>query len=248
MTLRADLDGMVAIVTGASSGIGRHMCSVLTRNGAGVVAAARRADRLEELSRADARITAQQCDVTDPDDCAGLVERARQLGGPQIVVNAAGFGDARPALEVSVEEFRRTVDVDLTATFQISALAARAMPGGGSVINIASIFGLVGSWPVAHAAYTAAKGGVVNLTRQLGAEWARAGIRVNAIAPGWFPSEQTDEMFADDRSMSWLERNTPIGRPGRLAELDGALLLLASPASTYLTGQIIAVDGGWTAR
>lgn len=247
MTFSADLGGRVAIVTGASSGIGQHFCSVLTRSGAKVVAAARRVERLEELAAREPAVVAQPCDVTAAEDVDRLVEVAAGLGGPHIVINAAGFGDAKPALETSVEDFRRTVEVDLTATFAVSTAAARVMHDGGSIINIASILGLGGSWPVTQAAYCAAKGGVVNLTRQLGAEWASRGIRVNAIAPGWFPSEQTDEMFADERSMSWLRRNTPMARPGRLDELDGALLLLASGASSFITGQILAVDGGWTA-
>lgn len=248
MSITADLKGLTAVVTGASSGLGRHFCQVLTDNGAQVIAAARRADRLDELVADGAAAVAQRCDVTDSADIAALISVAQQCGGPHIVVNAAGWADDRPALDTSAEHFRKTLDVDLTATFEVSAEAARAMPDGGSIINIASVLGLVGSWPVAQAAYCAAKGGVINLTRQLGAEWAARGVRVNAIAPGWFPSELTDEMFADEASMKWVKRNTPMGRAGRLDELDGALLLMASPSSTFLTGQILAVDGGWTAR
>ena len=251
MTLTADLGGTVAVVTGASSGLGRHFCRVLAANGATVVAAARRADRLAELAAEQPRVRPEVCDVTSAQDCERLVARAVELGGPHVLVNAAGFGDAQPALETSIENFRRTLEVDLTATFQLSVLAARAMLAagrGGSIVNIASILGLVGSWPVTQSAYAAAKGGVDNLTRSLGTEWARDGIRVNAIAPGWFPSEQTEAMFADERAMAWLRRNLPVGRPGQVQELDGVLLLLASPASSYLTGQVITVDGGWTAR
>lgn len=248
MTLTADLSGQVVVVTGASSGIGRHFCRLLADSGATVVAAARRTARLEELAAVTPAIVPFTCDVTDSAAVDELMARAADLGGPHVVVNAAGYGDAKPALETTVEEFRDTLEVDLTGTFQVAKAAARAMPDGGSIINIASVLGLVGSWPITQAAYCAAKGGVVNLTRQLGAEWARLGIRVNAIAPGFFPSEQTDEMFANEKSMAFLGRNTPMGRVGRLEELDGALLLLASSASTFITGQIIAVDGGWTAR
>lgn len=248
MTITADLTGLVAVVTGASSGIGRHFCRVLTDNGARVVAAARRRERLDDLVAEGGAAVAVAADVSVADDVAELIGAAAELGGPHIVVNAAGFGDDAPAKTVAMEEFSRAIDVNLTATFAVAQAAANAMPDGGSIINIASILGLGAAWPIKQAAYCAAKGGVVNLTRQLGAEWARDGIRVNAIAPGWFPSEQTDEMFADERALNWVKRNTPIGRPGRLEELDGSLLLLASPTSTFLTGQTLAVDGGWSSR
>ncbi|GAB93649.1 SDR family NAD(P)-dependent oxidoreductase [Gordonia rhizosphera] len=248
MTVRADLQGQVAVVTGASSGIGHHFCSVLTENGATVIAAARRLDRLEKVVADGAAAEAVQCDVTNADDVERLIEAAKYRGGPDIVVNAAGWAKDTPATETPLDEFRQTLEVDLTAIFSVAATAARAMSDGGSIINIASILGLGASWPITQAAYCAAKGGVINLTRQLGAEWASKGIRVNAIAPGWFPSELTDEMFENEKAMGWIKRNTPIGRPGRLDELDGALLLMASPTSTYLTGQVLAVDGGWTAR
>lgn len=243
------LAGKVAVVTGASSGIGRHFCGVLAAHGAKVVAAARRIDRLEALAAESENITAAECDVTSSDDCAGVIGAATELGGVDILVNAAGFGDSMPAVDLSVSDFRRTLDVDLTATFELSVLAARAMEGrGGSIVNIASVLGLTGSWPVTQAAYCAAKGAVVNLTRQLGCEWAEQGIRVNAIAPGWFPSELTDTMFADEKSMAWLVRNTPMRRVGRLSELDGPLLLLAGDSGSFITGQTIAVDGGWTSH
>ncbi len=120
--------------------------------------------------------------------------------------------------------------------------------GQGSVINIASIMGLVASSPIKEASYCASKGALVNLTRELAVQWAGRGVRVNCIAPGWFPSELTARMLEDDKSMRWLERNTPMPRVGRPGELDGALLLLAGPAGSFITGQTITVDGGWTAR
>jgi hypothetical protein len=120
--------------------------------------------------------------------------------------------------------------------------------GKGSIVNIASIIGLVGSGQIGQASYCASKGAVISLTRELGTQWAQRGVRVNALAPGWFHTEMTDAMFADEKAMSWLRRNCPLGRPGEDHELDGALLFLASDASSYCTGQVIAVDGGWTAR
>jgi NAD(P)-dependent dehydrogenase (short-subunit alcohol dehydrogenase family) len=120
--------------------------------------------------------------------------------------------------------------------------------GGGSIVNVASMLGLVASAPVKQASYCASKGGLVNLTRELAVQWARRGVRVNAIAPGWFRSEMTEAMFGDERSMAFVRRDAPMARPGDEHELDAALLFLASDASSYITGQVLCVDGGWTAR
>ena len=245
-----DLTGLVAIVTGASSGLGHRFTRVLAHRGATVLAAARRLDRLEDLAAGSDRVVPVRCDITVDEDRDALFARAADLGGVDVLVNNAGWAEALPAAEHPLESFRKTLEVDLTALFALSVAAADQMRSGGagSIVNIASVLGLVGSAPVTQAAYGAAKGGVVTLTRHLACEWARDGIRVNAIAPGWFPSELTEQMFADEAAATWIRRNTPVGRPGRPEELDGALLLLAGPASTYITGQVIAVDGGWTAR
>jgi NAD(P)-dependent dehydrogenase (short-subunit alcohol dehydrogenase family) len=151
-----------------------------------------------------------------------------------------------------VSDFRHTIDVNLVGLFALTQAAARhALATGAplSVVNVASILGLVAGTPVKQAGYCASKGGVVNLTRELGAQWARKGIRVNAIAPGWFPSEMTQEtMFDDEAGLDFIVRNAPMARGGRPDELDGALLYLAGDASTYVTGQVLTVDGGWTIR
>ncbi len=157
-----------------------------------------------------------------------------------------------PALEESLGSFTEVLEVNLTSVFALSQAAAGHFIGsgeGGSIVNIASMLGLVASAPINEASYVASKSGVVGLTRELGCQWARKGVRVNAIAPGWFESEMTaGSMFGDERSEAFLTRNAPIGRGGHTHELDGALLLLASGAGSYLVGQTIAVDGGWTAR
>lgn len=149
-----------------------------------------------------------------------------------------------------MDHFRRVVDVNLHALFRLCQLAAQPMlaRGRGSIVNVASMLGLVASAPIRQASYCASKGAVVNLTRELGCQWARKGVRVNAIAPGWFPSEMTSDMWHDEASVAYVEANCPMGRAGAEEELDGVLLFLASRASTYVTGQTIAVDGGWTAR
>lgn len=246
------LDGRVAVVTGASSGLGDRFARVLHGAGATVVVAARRADRLEELADTlGERVVPVPTDLTDPVAREALVARAVELGGVDVLVNNAGYGVPAPAESEPLEHFERTMDINVTAVYHLAQLAARDMlaRGRGSIVNIASILGLVASSPIKEASYCASKGAVVNLTRQLGCEWGRKGVRVNAIAPGWFPSEMTqEEMFDDESGMAFIVRNTPMGRAGELDELDGALLFLAGDASTYVTGHVLAVDGGWLAR
>jgi NAD(P)-dependent dehydrogenase (short-subunit alcohol dehydrogenase family) len=160
--------------------------------------------------------------------------------------------DAEPAIDEPLDRFKAVVEVNLIAPFALAQRAARAMldgddeDKGGTIVNVASILGLRGVGQIPQAGYAASKGGIVNLTRELGAQWARKGIRVNALAPGWFESEMTSDMFSEESGHKWVARRAPMGRHGKEGELDGALLFLASEASSYVTGQILAVDGGWT--
>lgn len=247
------LDGRVAVVTGASSGLGDRFARVLHGAGATVVVAARRAERLEALA-ADlgGRVVVVPADLTVAADRERLIEEAFDVAGRiDVLVNNAGYGVPSPAESESIDRFEQTMDINVTAPFHLAQLAGRHMLAArsGSIVNIASVLGLAASAPIKEVSYCASKGAVVNLTRQLGCEWGRKGVRVNAIAPGWFPSEMTQaEMFDDEGGQSFIVRNTPMGRAGELAELDGALLYLAGDASTYVTGHILAVDGGWLAR
>jgi NAD(P)-dependent dehydrogenase (short-subunit alcohol dehydrogenase family) len=244
------LTGKVAIVTGASSGLGARFASVLADAGAQVVAAARRLDRLEQL--ADGRpITPVRCDMTDDADVTALVETTLdRFGHVDICVNNAGASSGGPERQSTLDAFRGVLRLNLEAVFALSQAVAAPMRarGSGSVINVSSMFSLVASAPVPDAGYVASKSAVNGLTRELAAQWARDGVRVNAIAPGFFRSEMTAGLVEDERSQKWFERMCPMGRPGRPEELDGILLFLASDASTYCTGQIFAIDGGWTIR
>lgn len=245
------LDGRLVVLTGASSGIGRHAVTGLVESGATVVVSARRAGPLDELRDIHgSSVIPVRCDVTDAGDREHLITVAVEHGGVDVLVNNAGGAETRSALDGDTDSFTRTLNINLTSVFALSAAAARTMAagGGGSIVTIASILGLVAAAPIPHVAYCAAKGGVVAMTRQLACEWARHGIRVNAIAPGWFPTELTSTMLTDKDSQRWLTRNTPMRRIGRLDELDGPLLLLCSDAGSFVTGQTLAVDGGWTAR
>jgi NAD(P)-dependent dehydrogenase (short-subunit alcohol dehydrogenase family) len=245
-----DLTGKVAIVTGASSGLGARFATVLADAGAQVVAAARRLDRLEELA-AGRSIEPVRCDVTDDGDVARLVATAlARFGHVDICVNNAGASSGGPERQATLDAFRGVMRLNVEAVFALAQAVAAPMreQGSGSVINISSMFGLVASAPVPDAGYVASKSAVNGLTRELAAQWARDSVRVNAIAPGFFRSEMTAELVDDERARKWFERACPMGRPGRPEELDGILLFLASDASTYCTGQVFAIDGGWTFR
>ena len=245
------LDGQVAIVTGASSGLGDRFARVLHAAGANVVVAARRADRLERLVEQLPGAVAIAADLSQGDDRERLIaQTVEQCGGLQILVNNAGIGHKIAVEEEDLDTFREAIEINLTAVWHLSKLAGQSMVAAkyGSIVNVASVLGHVGSAPIKQAHYCASKGGVVNLTRELALQWARKGVRVNALCPGWFESEMTAGMESDEGSQRFIAQNSPIPRMGETHELDGALLLLASRASTFMTGQSLIVDGGWTAR
>jgi NAD(P)-dependent dehydrogenase (short-subunit alcohol dehydrogenase family) len=245
------LDGLVTIVTGASSGLGDHFARVLHAVGATVVVTARRADRLQRLVAELPGAIAITADVSDEHDRERLVaETLDRCGRIDVLVNNAGVGGIVGVEAEGLDVFRSAMEINVTALWHLSKLCAPSMieTGAGAIVNVASMLGHVGSTPVKQAHYCASKGAVVNLTRELALQWARKGIRVNALCPGWFPSEMTEGMDTDEGSQRFIATNSPIPRMGELRELDGALLLLASRAGTFLTGQSLIVDGGWTAR
>jgi hypothetical protein len=245
------LDGKVAIVTGASAGLGARFARVLDAAGARVVLAARRADRLRALALElhDAHVV--PCDLAEDGAPEGLVAATlAHFGRVDVLVNNAGMSEPTPALDETTAHFRATLRVNLVAPFELARECARSMIAlerGGAIVNVASLWGIVGVGQIPEAGYAASKGGLINLTRELAAQWARKGVRVNSLAPGWFRTEMTDgKMFGDERSERWLTQRTPMGRGGHDDELDGALLFLASDASSFVTGQVLCVDGGWT--
>ncbi len=248
-----DLTGRVAVVTGASSGLGMKFALDLRAAGAHVVVAARRTNRLQALCVANPGMVAVTCDIADPTSVESAHQEIKdRVGSVDILVNNAGMSVPARAEEESLADFQYVLDVNLVGAFRLTQLVGRDMiaQGGGSVVNVASILGMVAASPNRQAAYCASKGGLINLTRELAVQWARYNIRVNALAPGFFPSEATSELLDDETSAgaAYIRRNTPMARAGRSGELSGALLLLASDAGSFITGQVIAVDGGWTAR
>ena len=245
------LDGQVAVVTGASVGLGRRFAQVLHGAGATVYAAARRVEKLEELAAAHANVTAVRCDVSKREDIDALLQAVKEGHGRlDVLVNNAGIADTADALQQDDDEFASVLDVNLFAPYALAKRAAALMietGTGGSIVNVASIFGLRGSTVIRQTGYAASKGAIVNLTRALAGQWADQGIRVNALAPGWFQSELTVELFGNEGPLKWAQRRTPMGRTGHEDELDGPLLFLASRASSFMTGQTVVVDGGWCA-
>jgi len=252
---RFRLDGQTAVVTGASSGLGARFARVLGAAGATVVAGARRKERLDdlvaELEAQGSRALALRCDVTVDSDVEDLIGVALEATDRlDVLINAAGIAPAEDESTESPEAFRRVLAVNTAGLYSCARAASGVMldRGRGSIVNIASISGLVAGDGPDTPSYAASKGAVVNLTRELAVRWASRGVRVNAIAPGWFSSEMTNETLASEAGRRFVAERTPIGRAGHADELDGALLFLASEASNYVTGHTLVVDGGWTAR
>ena len=249
------LDEHVAVVAGASSGIGARLAATLAAAGARVVLGARREARLAEVAerirQAGGEAFAQICDVTEEAAVEGLVAAAEEIFGRlDVMLACAGIAPDEDADPESPASFRRVLDVNTAGAYLCARAASRPMraAGRGSIISISSISGLVAGDGPDTPSYAASKGAIINLTRELAVRWAPAGVRVNAIAPGWFPTEMTGQTLASDEGRAFVESRTPMGRAGLDHELDGAALFLASDASSYVTGHTLVVDGGWTAK
>ncbi len=243
------LDGKVVIVTGASSGLGVSFAQAFAEAGADLVLGARRVEKMTTTAAlvegAGRRVYSRKTDVADPEQCQALVDAAvEQFGRVDVLINNAGVGTAVPATRETVEEFRSVIDVNLNGSYWMAQACGRVMRPGSSIINIASILGLTTA-ALPQAAYSASKAGVIGLTRDLAQQWSgRKGIRVNALAPGFFASEMTDEL-----KPGYLDSLMPrvvMGRLGDAAELAATAVWLASPAGGYVTGQTVVVDGGIT--
>ena len=247
------LDGRVAIVTGASAGLGARFARVLAAAGARVVVAARRAERLEALAAElpDAHVV--PCDLSEPGAPAALVAATLDhYGRVDVLVNNAGTSDPTPALDESTEHFSNTLQINLVAPVRARRASARARSSTRAGRARSSTSRRSGAWWESGRSRRPAtprrRAALVNMTRELAAQWARRGVRVNCLAPGWFRTEMTDGlMFGDENAERWMRQRTPMGRGGEEHELDGALLFLASDASSFVTGQVVSVDGGWTA-
>ena len=245
-----DLNGQVAVVTGCSTGLGVQMARALANQGAKIVAVARRKELIDQVAKEIAsefgvEAVGIQCDITDTEKVNSCVDQiVKQFGRIDILINNAGTGAVAPAEDITDDQFFNELNVDLGGTFKFArAVAKKAMIGAGygRIINIASMYGLVGNKVAPCSPYHAAKGGVVNLTRGLAAEWGKYGITVNAICPGYFYSPLDSEFFQEN-----AKTMIPLSRYGNEGELDSAAIFLASPSSSYVTGAILPVDGGYT--
>jgi NAD(P)-dependent dehydrogenase (short-subunit alcohol dehydrogenase family) len=243
------LDGKVAVVTGASSGLGVAFAEALAQAGADVALGARRADRLQEtkalVEATGRRALTIATDVAKPEDCTALVEAAvRDLGRVDILVNNAGVGTAVPATRETPEQFRSVIDINLNGAYWMAQAAGRVMQPGSSIINISSVLGLTTAG-LPQAAYAASKAALNGLTRDLAQQWTgRKGIRVNSIAPGFFVSEMTEQY--PDGYLDLMQHRIPAGRKGDPRELAATVVFLAGPGAGYITGQVLPVDGGMT--
>jgi NAD(P)-dependent dehydrogenase (short-subunit alcohol dehydrogenase family) len=242
------LDGRLALVTGASAGLGARFARVLHQAGAHVLATARRGDLLSELAReCGERIEVMPGDITDAAHREALAARLASHGRLDVLVNNAGICDDGPIEDQSLDDLRQVIEVNLVSVLDICRLTAPLLCAApaASVINVASVYGIVASrGPMA--AYNATKGALVSLTRQLAAQWGERGVRVNALAPGYFPTELTGHLADPDFARS-IREHTLLARTPAPEEIDGPLLFLATAASSYMTGQVLVIDGGWTA-
>ena len=250
-----DLKGRVAIVTGCSGGLGVQMAKALANQGAIIVPIARRQQKIEEVA---AEIHEEfgvetfpvRCDITDTQMVEEVIDKVlEKYGRIDILINNAGTGAVAPAEDITDDQFSGEMNVDLFGTFKVArATAKKAMIPAryGRIINIASMYGLVGNKVAGSAPYHAAKGGVVNLTRALAAEWGKYGITVNTICPGYFYTPLTKETLDSEYFQNYAHSVIPLERYGNEGELDSTVLFLASPASTYVTGIAVPVDGGYT--
>ena len=248
-----DLTGKVAFVTGASSGLGVQFALALARQGADVAIAARRVEKLKDVK---ARIEAEgvkclavKLDVTDVAQIKSAVaETIAQFGKIDILVNNAGVGLTGPAESQSDDIWNKVIATNLNAVYYVAREVGAHMieRGYGRIINIGSIHSTVAMPGLPVSAYATSKGGVAMMTKALASEWAKKGVTVNAIGPAYFPSEMTDDVLANPDFYQLVSNLCPMGRPGRDGELDGALIYFASDASSYTTGQLLNVDGGWT--
>lgn len=249
-----NLQGQVAVVTGASTGLGLQMAKALANQGANLVLLARRMNLLEANAESISReygveVLPLQCDITVTEQVkAAVAATMERFGKIDILINNAGTGAVAPAEEITDEQFKHEMEVDLFGTFVCAREVGKEMikAGYGRIINIASMYGLVGNMIAGCSPYHAAKGGVVNLTRALAAEWGKYGVTVNSICPGYFYTNLTTATLDSNYFQSIAKRSIPLERYGREGELDTCALFLASPMSTYVNGQNIAVDGGYT--
>jgi len=248
-----DLGGRVALVTGASSGLGEAVARALAEAGARVAVAARRYERLEALAEEIDGI-ALACDLLDPEQVDGLVGRVAEAidKGPEILVNVAGaIAEVQPAEGESLDLITRTLNLNLVAPFRLCQQAFPHMvsAGRGSIVHVSSISGRVGIPGIPQASYAASKTGLSGLTAELAVQWAKHRIRVNTVAPGFFRSEITaGSLYDDERGSAWLRRNTPLPDEATADDIVGGILWLAGDAARYVTGQTIVIDGGWTSR
>lgn len=248
-----NLKGRVAVISGASSGLGKQMATAFAKQGADLVVLARRIERLEQLKKElevyGVKVLPLQCDVTkseDIDDCAKVAEKT--FGKVDILVNCAGSSKDAGVLAMNDEQWNFTINTDLTSVFKMTRAFATIMMkhGYGRIINIASMYGLVGNTEIPTIAYHASKGGVVNFTRATAAELAPFGITCNCICPGYFYTELTTAVLDTEKFQSFAKTHVPMQRYGKEGELNAGAIFLASDEASYVTGTILTIDGGYT--